>query len=191
MAKLTINSLLKELRGKVDGAVIRKIRGNYYLHRKPRPDPRRKPTSPQTTHRSRFKHASEYAKAVQRDPQLHDFYLPIAKQRDLRVRAVAIGDWFHPPKVVAIDLGRYHGRRGDVIVIRATDDIGVASVHVSLQVPGGQHLEQGEAIAKGKSWHYTATAAVPRGKTLEITAIARDRPNHMDKRVAAWPPPAT
>ncbi len=188
MAKLTVNSLLKGLRGKIDNLVVREIRGQLFIGRKPRPRGKRsKPTPAQAAHRGRFKAASEYAKAVQRDAALLAFYAPFARARGLRVRAVALSDFFHPPKVEAIDLRRYRGRAGDPITVRATDAFGVVSVTVSICSATGAVLETGEASLRARRWHYTATRTLAAGQPVTVEAVAYDRPRRQGTLQVAWP----
>src|SRR5437660_1718735 len=128
MAQISFNSFLKEVHGKVGNLVVRKIGGRYYFSERPQTLDEREPTAGQVGFRKRFRQASDFARRVQRTPELHAFYAPFAKARDLRVRAIAISDWFHPPTVDAIELKGYRGKRGGVILIRATDKYGVAKV---------------------------------------------------------------
>lgn len=187
MATLIPHALLQELRGNVDGLVIRKIRGRYFLSRKPEQDENRQPTAGEQAFRRRFRLASSWAQRVQSTPELHDFYAPFAKKRDLRVRAVAISDWFHPPVVQAIDLKGYRGRAGDRIVVRAHDEFGVKAVRLTLSGSSGRSLETGLAILHRKVWRYTTTATAPAGETITIEAIAYDRPDQKGKLAVTWP----
>ena len=185
MAKLTLHELFPELRGKLGGLVVRKIRGRYYLSRKP--ESHKKPTTGQKAFRARFRQASNYARAVQRNPELKAFYEPLARKLDLRVRAVAISDWFHPPKVEALDLSGYRGRAGDVIKIRARAKIGVQAVHVRIVRATGELLEQGDATGRGSNtWHYTATTDALPNTPLRIEAQALTRPHHSDTLKQPW-----
>lgn len=99
MAKLITNGWLESLRGKLGGVVIRKIRGKFYISEKGSSP--RKSTAAQKAHRAQFSKASAYAREVQKNPELLAFYAPFARKLDLRIRAVAISDWFDPPTVVS------------------------------------------------------------------------------------------
>ncbi len=187
MARLNLNALLGELRGKVDNAVIRKIRGQLYFHRKPQPDPKRKPTANQRQHRLKFKLASAWAEEVQQGPELHAFYSAFAAARDLRVRAVAISDYFSTPQVSKIDLRHYRGRAGDSIRVHASDEpYGVVRLVVAIH-GGAVFIEDGEATQKGKFWVYIAKTPLPRSQTVTITATAFDRPGQRGELKASWP----
>jgi hypothetical protein len=109
MARLDPGFTLK-VPGKIGNYVFRTIRGRRYLSRCP--ESRKKPTAAQKEHWNRFRSASTHALRVQQDPVLHAFYAPIATARMLRVRAVAIGDWFNPPVIEEINLGSYCGQAG-------------------------------------------------------------------------------
>jgi hypothetical protein len=176
MAKLTLHELIPELRGKLGNAVVRKIRGKYYMSRTPIAS--KKPTAGQKAFRARFREASQYARHVQRDAVLKAFYEPIARGLDLRVRAVAISDWFNPPKIDSMDLERYRGRVGDPIIVHASAKVGVASVRLRLTTATHTLIETGEATLEAGKWHYTATKDVPPGTTVHIEALARNRPRH-------------
>lgn len=192
MAKLTDQSLLKGMRGRVGDIVVRKIGGRLFVSLRPaRPGKRdkRKPTPAQVAHRKRFQAASRYAEKVQCDATLHAFYAPFAKARGLRVRAVALSDFFHPPKVESIDLRRYRGRAGDPIVIRARDEFGVVRVNVLLRDATGAVLEQGEAQLRARRWLYQATQSLAAGQSITIEALAYDRPKECGALKIAWPEP--
>ena len=177
MAKLSLNALVGELHGKLGDLVIRKIRGRYYIGAKP--TPQKKPTAGQKAFRQRFWMASNYARHVQRDPTLKAFYEPIARELGLRVRAVAISDWFNPPKIEALDLGRYRGRVGDAIVVRASAKVGVSNVQLRITTATSRQLiETGDATFRAGRWRYTATRDVTPGTTVHIRALARNRPEH-------------
>jgi hypothetical protein len=187
MAQISLHQFLRELRGKVDDVVIRKIRGKYFVSRKPKPRSNYKPSAGQKAHRGRFKAASAWAGAVQRDPKLLAYYAPFAKQRDLRVRAVAIADWFGIPEVNSVDLRRYAGRAGNVITIRATDEFGVTRVAVIILDANHDTVEQGDAVLRGKSWRYTATTTLARKATVTIKIQAYDRAHRAGEWKTAWP----
>jgi hypothetical protein len=174
-----------QVTGKIGNYVFRKIRGRYYLGRCP--ESRKKPTEAQKEHRSRFRAASAYAQWVQRNPKFHAFYAPIAEARGLRVRAVAIGDWFHPPQVEGIDLGMYRGQAGDTIGVRATDDIGVVRVRVRIEGPDREQIELGEAVLEAGLWRYAAKVTLPAEKAVTIEVTAYDRPDHQARLKVNWP----
>ena len=121
------------------------------------------------------------------EPVQHAFYEPIAKARGLRVRAVAIGDWFKAPKVEAIDASAYSGRSGDVIGICATDDVGVVGVTVTNWRAKDDAIEQGAAVFDGSMWHYTATTTLEAAPQVVIEARAIDRPGNTAIRNQTWP----
>lgn len=187
MAKISFHQFLQEVRGNLGGFVVRKIRGQYFIGPKPGQEWKHQPTAGQKAFRRRFRLASQYAQAVQRNPELHAFYAPLAKERDLRVRALAISDWFDVPKVTAVDLARYRGRAGDSITIRATDRFGVVRVQVDILTADGHALERGNAVARSKTWRYTATTTLPRDQPVTIHVRAYDRPQNAGEWKATWP----
>jgi hypothetical protein len=124
---------------------------------------------------------------VQTDPVLHAFYVPFAQKRGVRVRAMAISDWFNAPKVEAVDLIRYRGRAGDPIAIRATDAFGVVRVEVNIKSKTGRSIKNGLARLAGKSWRYSATQTLPKGEAVTIHVAAYDRPDHPGEMKVTWP----
>lgn len=188
MAKLILNPAFAAVQGDLGGFVVRKIRGKDFLSRRPVHDPNRKPTANEKAAQDRLRAASNYAKMVQITPALYDFYAPPAKARGVRVRALAISDWFEAPTVETIDLRRYRGRRGDPIDVQARDRFGVIQVQVRVVDAAGQVIESGPAMARGKRWRYTATATLPRDTAVTIQATAQDRPRREGMREATWPP---
>jgi hypothetical protein len=187
MAKISIHQFLHDIRGKVDGLVVRKIRGQYFLGRKPKPRGKYKPTSSQARHQNRFKLASEYAKGVQRNAELRAFYAPFANKFELRIRAVAMSDFFEVPTVNAIDLAEYRGRAGDTLRIRATDKFGVIRLAVELRDAAGARLEGGDAVADEKFWRYTAQTSLAGHQAITIEVKAYDRPGNIGELQATWP----
>lgn len=83
---------------------------------------------------------------------------------------VALGDWFHPPVIHAVE------QRGSTVRVRATDDVSVASVQVMVLDTKGKIVEKGEAIKKkGDWWEYVPAA---QGK---MVVEARDLPGNVVK----------
>ena len=76
------------------------------------------------------------------------FYQPIAKQREVTVRVVAMGDYMRKPTIKPLDLSNYKARIGDMIKIRAIDDIGFAHLNVEIVAQDGTHSEEGERSDK-------------------------------------------
>lgn len=54
----------------------------------------------------------------------------------------------------------------------------MVEVQVQITDMNGDLVEQGAAQAEDGGWFYLATASVPRGQTVSIKAIAKDRPGN-------------
>jgi hypothetical protein len=115
------------------------------------------------------------------DEQVRAIYEEAAKHKNVPVFALTIADFFNAPTVDDVDLSAYNGNVGDTLKIKASDEFGVASVHVALtNLQNGAAIESGNAVetAPGSGlWVYTATVAVNSGgTTVKIDVVATDRP---------------
>ena len=130
MSDVELNETINGYRGSIGKLVFKKYKGRTIVGRKVKSS--KPPTEGQLAHQADFKDASAFAKSVQANPALLAFYGPIAKQRDVTVRVVAMGDYMKKPVIKPLDLSGYKGRVGDVIKIRAIDDLGFANLQVEI-----------------------------------------------------------
>jgi hypothetical protein len=73
---------------------------------------------------------------------------------------LAMADWFNRPQFREIDLTGWKGAPGDVIRVKAYDDVKVVEVRVRLSSDDGIVLEEGLATETGALWwEYAPTAA--------------------------------
>jgi hypothetical protein len=82
-----------------------------------------------------------------------------------------MGDYLKKPALKPLDLSTYRGHIGDVIEIRATDDLGLADLNVKIVAQDGTPIESGQAVEEGVSsgkWIYTATQPVALGSDVFI-----------------------
>jgi hypothetical protein len=161
MTEVNLNETVDGYRGSIGRLVFKKYKGRTIVGRKPVST--KPPTEGQLAQREEFKEADAFAKSVQANPALLAFYEPIALQRDITIRAVAMGDYLKKPTIKPLDLGNYKGRIGDSIKIRVTDDIGLADLEVSIVAQDGTPIESGKAVEEGArsgKWIYTATKQV-------------------------------
>src|SRR6185503_3841547 len=126
----------------------------------------------QLAQRDAFAEAAAYGRSVLGNPTLRPLYEAVARFVRKPVFAVAIGDYFTPPRVRIINVTGYHGHVGDKILILASDDVDVMSVSVALKEPTGAVIEQGAAIKTGEDWYYTATTVVALGHAIKIDVTA-------------------
>jgi hypothetical protein len=169
MSDVELNETINGYRGSIGKLVFKKYKGRTIVGRKVLSS--KPPTEAQVNHRADFKAASDFAKTVKANPDLLAFYEPIAKQRDVTVRVVAMGDYMKKPAIKPLDLSTYKGRIGDVIEIRATDDLGLADLNVKIVAQDGTPIESGQAVEEGVSsgkWLYTATKPVAMGSDVFI-----------------------
>jgi len=95
---------------------------------------------------SGMKAASAYAKLASRE---NPIYAKLAEKTDKNAYNVAVGDWFNAPTIDRIESDNGHIR------VRASDDVMVTKVTVTILGEAGQRLEQSEArLNLGVWWEY-------------------------------------
>ena len=175
MTEANLNETFDGYRGAIGNLVFKKYRGRTIVCRKPKFT---QPPSPlQVAERAHFKEAVAYARSVRADPLARAFYEPIARERDTSVYWLAISDFRCAPSIQQLDLSSYQGRVGDVIVIRAVDNIGLAEMMVSIVAQDGTPIESGQAVEEGNGsgkWIYTATKQVALGSDVFIEVKGED-----------------
>ncbi len=85
-------------------------------------------------------------------------------------------DYFSVPSFEPLDLTDYKGRPGDIIIIQAVDDVGLASVKVEL-VGIDSVIEHGDAVETSLcsgDWIYTTSAFVPAGAMITVRVTGTD-----------------
>ena len=175
MAKIEFNTLVNEIRGQVDKAVLRKYKGRIIVARKPSNDG--KPSAAQVAQRKRFRSAADFGKDVMADATVRPLYERAAAERELPVFAVCIADFFNPPSITSIDALNYTGRAGQPVRITAEDDFGVVRVHVELSDEQGIVIESGDAVQNGnRQWTYTSQQIIDTGTLVQFQVTATDRP---------------
>jgi hypothetical protein len=175
MSDVELNETINGYRGSIGKLVFKKYKGRTIVGRKVKSS--KPPTEGQLAQRAEFKEASDFAKTVKADAALLAFYEPIARQREVTVRVVAMGDYLTKPTIKPLDLSGYRGQVGDVITIKSTDDIGLANLHVKIASDQGTLIEHGPAeeigVGSGK-WLYTATTSVALGAEVSIEVAGVD-----------------
>jgi hypothetical protein len=175
MSDVELNETINGYRGSIGKLVFKKYKGRTIVGRKAKSG--KPPTEKQLAQRADFADAAAFARTVDANPALVAFYAPIAEQRDLEIRAVAMGDYLKKPTIKPLDLSTYKGQIGDVIMIRATDDIGLAELNVKIVAQDGTPIESGQAVEEGArsgKWLYTATRSVPMGSDIFVEVIGVD-----------------
>jgi hypothetical protein len=127
----------------------------------------------------RFREASQYAKAVLKNPEMLAAYRAKAKTGQTAYN-VAVADYLTSPVVTGIDTSTYHGHAGDKITVSAKDNFRVKEVIVMIMGPVGEKLEQGACIpgVSEVHWHYTAQTNMENTSGLTARAFVKDYPGN-------------
>lgn len=180
MAKVVLSTFLKEVHGKMDNVVFRKIRGKHVMGPMPPSREGFELSEAQAAHQERFLQAAEYGGVALGIPATREFYEQEAFIRDIPVMAACVADFFNPPIIVETDATNYNGQPGGTVNIKTRDDFGVVRTSVILTDDDlGTVIEDGEAVevVAGKGlWMYTATTTVNAGVTVQFQITATDRP---------------
>ena len=176
MAKIRKNIIIQGFSGTLgDQLVIKQDKaGRTILAVPPTFDENRTFSEAQQEQHDKFRDASTYAK----DAKTQEVYVEKAEGTPMNAYNVAMADWFHAPEVQEIDMENWNGAVGDVIRIKAVDDVQVTQVTVLITDSGGTVLEQGAASNSGSGWWtYTTQTAV--SGSPRVVASARDLPGHI------------
>jgi len=171
MAKVRNNIVVKGLSGSLgDQLVIRLDKaGRTIVSVKPAFDENRQFTEAQQAQQEAFRNAAAYAKTAKGE----DVYVEKAEGTPMNAFNVAMADWLHAPEILDVDLSAWNGQAGQVIRIKAMDDVKVKGVSVVITDANGVLLEQGEAAqADGLWWTYTTTQ--PASGNPKVIASAED-----------------
>jgi hypothetical protein len=176
MAKRIDNPLIPEVVGRVGKLV--------YYRRKGKPCVRRTPnrtaefTDAEKKNQSKFGRASHFASAVLTDPTQKTRYERAAAGTDGSAQNLAVSDFMHDPVITEVDLSGFTGQAGEVIKIRAEEDVlGAAAVRVSIANRAKTILEQGNALVEktGFWWSYSAQKTSAPDQAIWITVTASDQ----------------
>jgi hypothetical protein len=176
MAKVRNNIVIHGLSGSLgDQLVVRQDKaGRTIVGTSPSFDPNRPFSDAQKEVHEKFREATSYAKEAKGNAA----YADKAEGTPKTPYNVAVADWFHAPEVSEVDASAWHGQIGQVIRIKAVDDVQVTQVNVVITDAAGVVLEQGPATqADGHWWTYTTTATAADG--ARIVASARDLPGNL------------
>ena len=110
-------------------------------------------------------------------------YIRKAQETGTTAYTLAIADWYVAPRVIEINVDGWTGKAGEIIRVKARDNVMVAQVRLVIRDSQGQILEMGEAVqSKAGSvwWNYTTRAPVPLVPFPSVQAIAFDLPGNRD-----------
>jgi hypothetical protein len=180
MAKVKDNILLKGLSGTIGKSLtLRQIGGETFVS-KYQKAPTVAATEKKLTARAKFGRATAYARKAVKDPEVKAIY-QVKVKGGQRAFNIAMIDALRAPVIENIKADNYHGRPGDQIFIRATDDFKVANVVVSVYNPAGELLERGNAVIQEieeMQWTYISKQDNPEFSGSKITAVATDLPGN-------------
>ncbi|MGC3977454.1 MAG: hypothetical protein QM751_04020 [Paludibacteraceae bacterium] len=183
MAESKNNIITHGLSGKVgDLIVFRNRNGKTFVSGKPRPSTG-EPTEAEKEHQKFFQQAVIYAKSALANPATKQAYKDAAAGGESAYN-VAVADFMNAPDIDTIDLGKYTGKVGDIIVVTVTDDFKVAEVSVTILNEDGSEVEHGlaQSAAGGLQWLYTATAANSSLSGDKIIIEVSDLPGHITEK---------
>ena len=115
--------------------------------------------------------------------QTQEDYLRKAAETGTTAYALAVADWFGAPKVIEINVDSWTGKAGELIRVKAKDNVGVARVTVVIRNAKGEVIEMGEAVQTEEGsawWNYTTRTSVPLAPFPTLQAIAFDLPGNQD-----------
>jgi hypothetical protein len=148
--------------------------GRTVISYKPNFDENRTFSPAQQTQQEAFREAIAYGKSAKDNP----VYVEKAQGTTLSPYNVATADYLHEPQILDVDVSAWHGEAGQVIRVKAIDDVQVKEVTVVITDETGAVLEQGTATSTdGLWWNYTTTQAA--SGTPKLMVSAQDLPGHI------------
>ena len=108
-------------------------------------------------------------------------YICKAKEMGMTPYALAVSDWYEAPRVLEINVDRWTGKVGEIIRVKAGDNVMVASVLLVIRDAQGQIQEMGEAVQSGAGsawWNYTIQSPIELTPFPSVQAIAFDLPGN-------------
>jgi hypothetical protein len=179
MAKIHNNIFVRGLSGAIgDQFVIRKTRsGKTVIVSKTGFDDNWQSIEKEKTHQDAFREATTYAKFAKNQ----SVYLEMAKGTGSTAYNIAISDWFGSPKVLEINVDNWRGKIGQIIRVKARDNVKVARVTVVIRDANNNVLEAGEAVPSEEGsvwWNYTTQSMVTMRPFPTVEATAQDLPGN-------------
>ncbi len=174
MAKVRQNIVVQGLSGSLgDQLTIRQDKaGRTIISAKRTLNPNQVFSDAQKLHQQAFREAAAYAQSAKDLP----VYALKAAGTPLNPYNAAVADWFHAPEILDVDLRGWSGQAGQVIRVKAIDDVQVTQVTVAISTESDTLIEQGAATrADGLWWQYITAAA----GGLKVLVSAQDLPGHV------------
>jgi hypothetical protein len=130
-------------------------------------------------HRENLREAVAFAQMAENE----EVYINRAREIGSTPYNIAIVDWFGAPRVLEIDVDGWTGKPGEIIRVKARDNVAVVGVSVVIRDTQNHVLEEGEAIqvkAGGAWWHYTTQTRVTLEPFPTVEATAQDLRGNAD-----------
>ena len=157
MAKIENNIFLYGVSGMIGGQiVIRQTARGPVMAVAPRKTEGREYSEAQLAQQERFRLAVMYGKGAKDRNE----YRTLADSRKVSGFNVATADFLHPPEIASVDLAGYNGREGDLIEVRAVDDVAVDTVGIMIATGDNAVVEEGRMTRLENDrtlWRYNAT----------------------------------
>jgi len=171
MPKILFNGLVKGLSGRVGDLIFRQMPDGSTVVSQASRGPKIEFSQKQLDNQERFQQAALYARQAAKD---HPIYAELAARKPAKsAYNIAFSDWWTAPVIHHIQ------RLENRIVVRATDNVLVTRVQVTVLDHDGQVMERGEAVRSGGDWwEFTSNTE---GKT--VIAEAWDLPENVTKFV--------
>jgi len=112
-----------------------------------------------------------------------DVYLKLECETGISAYAHALADWYGKPKVLGLDIDGWTGEIGQILRVKARDNVRVAAVTVVIWDAQKNFLEMGEAVqseAGSPWWNYTTQTCVDMDPFPIVAAIIQDLPGNRD-----------
>jgi hypothetical protein len=171
MASIDFNPLRRRF-----GRVVLRERGDQvFFARAPKRDDS---PSPARARRDRvFREAVAYSKAIFDHPVRRVPYAEDAKARNKEVFATIMADFLKAPVIQDLEIGGYHGKVGDPIVVKTRPGLAIALVHVVLRRADGTPIEEGDAAVEYGQFRYVGAEVVPAGTAVVAEVTVTDNDN--------------
>jgi hypothetical protein len=175
---------IEETSGSYGDTVFKEKDGQTHIVRKPRKR-RSEYSEKEVARQKRWAMANDYYQYVQLKPELLALYEQAAEATGKTVFMLCRQDWLKTPEITSFKLDAYNGQPGDVIRIWTRDVVGAVNVTVKIfDEDDFTVYEQGRAIPEVEGskfagfWQYTATAAVPAGRSVIVEIEVYDHPGN-------------
>lgn len=185
MANELYDSFLRRLSDAVDEFIVHQTRsGRIIIADTPRLDDERLFAEERDTQAALLRKAVTYAEFALG----HEAYVNTAMETGASPYTIALADWFGAPRVLEINVDAWTGERGQLIRVKARDNVLVARVTLVIRDAQENMLEMGEAVQAEPGsawWHYTTRSAVSIEPFPILEATAEDLPGNSDTFVVS------